>query len=411
MVLPAAIVAGYQFPLLIALLGRGKQDVGRQVGLAYAWNTLGAIGGSLAGGFGLILLSAPGAWRATALALVALGLAAIVLSLRHGGSGWGAVAPAALAVLSVLMLAATGPTAAWRHSGIGAGRASLVSSRNALRDWLNYQRGAVVWEADGVESSVALEAIGPGLAFVINGKVDGNARGDAPTMVMGGLLDALLHPNPKRSLVIGLGAGGTAGWLAAVPTIERTDVVELEPLILNVARDCAPVNRNVMANPKVHITLGDAREALLVSREAYDVIFSEPSNPYRAGIASLFTREFYEASAKRLGAGGLFLQWVQAYEIDSRTLRRIYATLNSVFPEVETWQTGPADLLFVASMKPLVYDVGKLRARLQQEPYKSAILYDWRTTDLEGCLARFVARSSLARAITAKEADSLDTDD
>ena len=114
---------------------------------------------------------------------------------------------------------------------------------------------------------------------------------------------------------MGLGTGSTAGWLADVPGVERVDVVELEPAVAEVARRCAPVNRNALANPRLRLFFGDAREHLLTTRERYDLVVSEPSNPYRAGIASLFSREFYRAVASRLEEGGLFLQWVQAYEV------------------------------------------------------------------------------------------------
>jgi spermidine synthase len=412
-VLPAAFVAGIQFPMLVALLGRGKKDVARQIGLAYAWNTIGAIAGSLAGGFGLIpLLSAPGAWRATAAALGAFGLAAVVLAARKEGARRRLLIPVALALLVGVMLQGTGPTAAWRHSGVGVGHSrQAFDSPNEVRRWLNYQRRIVQWEADGIESSVALEAGSPGLAFVVNGKVDGNARGDAATMVMSGMVGALLHPHPRRSMVIGLGTGETAGWLAAVPTMERTDVVELEPRVLDVARACRLANRNLMANPRVHITVGDARETLLVSREEYDLVFSEPSNPYRAGIASLFTKEYYDAIARRLGENGIFLQWVQAYDVDARTVRTIYATVTSVFPAVETWQVGAADLLLVASKKTLPYDATVLRQRLQQEPYQSAVRFTWRVTDLEGWLSFFVATPAFARSAAASAQDLINTDD
>ena len=103
----------------------------------------------------------------------------------------------------------------------------------------------------------------------------------------------------KTAMVIGLGTGSTAGWLGALPDIERVDVVELEPAILHVADVCAPVNRDVLDNPKVAITIADAREVLLTTPRRYDLVFSEPSNPYRAGIASLFTQEFYEAVRDR----------------------------------------------------------------------------------------------------------------
>jgi predicted membrane-bound spermidine synthase len=412
-VLPAAIVAGYQFPLLIGLLGRGRSGVGRHVGLAYAWNTVGAIVGSLAGGFGLIpLLSAPGAWRATVLTLLALGVASLALARRGGEATLRLAPPAALLLAVALLLQATGPTAVWRHSGIGAGRARLpLASPNVLEDWKRLERGRIVWQADGVESSVALAAVGPGVAFFINGKNDGNSRGDAPTMVMSGLLGAFLHPRPRSALVIGLGTGGTAGWLAAVPEIERVDVVELEPRVLDVARDCRSVNQAVLESPKVHVTLGDAREALLVTPRRYDVIFSEPSNPYRAGIASLFTREYYQAVQERLEQGGLFLQWVQAYEVDGATIRTVYATLQSVFPVVESWQVSRGDLILLASREPLAKDVPELRRRLTQEPYRSALRRVWAVEDLEGFLAYFVARPALARAIAEREAGRVNTDD
>jgi predicted membrane-bound spermidine synthase len=412
-VLPAAVVAGYQFPLLIALLGRGRDQVARHVGLAYAWNTAGAIAGALAGGFGLIpLLSAPGAWRATVVVLVLLGLAALTLA-RGGGARPARLLPALLLLASVAaLLRADGPSPAWRHSGIGAGRGSPpLSAPGALEDWKRLERGRVVWEADGIESSVAVSAVGPGLAFFINGKNDGNSRGDAPTMVMSGLLGALLHPNPRTGLVIGLGTGGTAGWLAAVPQIERVDVVELEPLVLDVARDCSPVNRDVLTNPKVHVSLGDARETLLVTPRRYDIVFSEPSNPYRAGVASLFTREYYEAVRSRLEEGGLFLQWVQAYEVDGATIRTVYATLQAVFPFVETWQVARRDLILVASRAPVAKHVPSLRERLAAEPFRTGVRTVWGVEDLEGVLAYFVARPSLARAVAAREGPRLNTDD
>src|SRR5262249_42001173 len=156
---------------------------------------------------------------------------------------------------------ARGPTAAWRHSPIGAGRVDLSkSSPNRLMEWVRDNRRRLSWEADGVESSVGLVTTTGGLAFVVNGKIDGNSRTDAPTQVMGGLIGAALHPHPRKALVIGLGTGSTAGWLAAVPSIERVDVVELEPAILHVARACAAVNQDVLSNPKVRVEVGDARE-------------------------------------------------------------------------------------------------------------------------------------------------------
>ena len=385
-VFPAAAVAGYQFPLLVGLLGRGSERVGADVGRTYSINTFGAIGGSLAGGFGLLpLMTAPGVWQAAVYVLVALAAAVVVTTVRRGDPWRRGIAAIVVALLAIACCQAPGPTAFWRHSPIGAGRMDLtLSDRNAVQEALNSRRLEVLWEADGVESSVGL-ARKNGFAFDVNGKSDGAAIGDAPTQVMLGLLGAVLHPNPKRALVIGLGTGETAGWLAQVPSIERVDVYELEPALMHVAEACALANHNALANPKVHVIFGDARELLLTSKVTYDVIASEPSNPYRAGVASLFTKEFYDAVAQRLGPSGVFVQWVQAYEVRPDAMRSVVVTLRAVFRSVETWELKLGrDLGFVASRGALVHDVARARRLLETEPYHSALALTWGVGGAEG---------------------------
>lgn len=415
-VFPAALASGVQFPLLIGLLGRGRVDVGRHTGLAYAWNTLGAIAGSLAGGFGLLpALSAPGCWRLVAGMLIALALLALLLG-RPAGLPRAKVSTTVALVLGSALVAVlldlSGPTAVWRHSPIAVGRVdpAQLSTPVARHDWQNAVRRSIARDDEGIESSVALER-STGYAFVLNGKTDGHARLDAGTQVMGGLLGAFLHPGARRAFVIGLGTGSTSGWLAAVPSIERVDTVELEPAIANVARACAQVNRDVLDNPKHHLIIGDAREALLTGKGSYDLIASEPSNPYRAGIASLFTTEYYASALRRLSRDGIFLQWVQAYAIDARTFRTIVATLAGVFPEVEIWQMSPFDLLLVATRTPIHYQADELRARIQEQPFHSAFLAAWSTDSLTGVLSHHVANPSLARTIARAEGRAVNSDD
>jgi spermidine synthase len=414
-VLPPALVAGYQFPLLIALFGHGRDRVGSHVGFAYAANTAGAIVGSLAGGFGILpWLSAPLAWKLVAVVLLVLGVAAAVLAAarRTARASSLSLTVAAAAVTTVLLFA-TGPTAVWRHAGIGAGRAPafVLNTPNDLRSWQQANRRKIEWEADGVESSVALALEPTGHAFLVNGKSDGSARADAGTQVMLGLLALLGQPASQRALVIGLGTGSTAGWLAAVPSMQRVDTVELEPIIVNVARECAAVNRDALANPKLRVVIGDAREFLLTTGDRYDVIASEPSNPFRAGVASLFTEEYYRAASDRLTPNGVFAQWVQAYEIDSRTLRTVYATLSAVFPYVETWQTSPGDLVLVGARRPIAYDSRALAARLEDEPVRSAIANTWRAVNVDGLFAHFVANDRFAQTLARMPGVDVNTDD
>ena len=423
-VLPTAVVAGYQFPLLIALLGPGARQLGLDVGWTYAWNTLGAILGALLGGFVLLpWLSAPGAWQLVVLLLAVLGGGLAAFSWTRGGqielgrevesakwAGLQSGLAVALAAIAASLLLATGPTAAWRHSPIGAGLNVLSNlSANEIQGWMQGQRRAVRWEREGVESSVAIRVADRGPVLFLNGKSEGSAVGDASTQIMSGMIGAILHPQPRNALVIGLGTGSTAGWLAAIDVLERVDVVELEAAVVEVADVFGPVNVNAVGHPKVHTVVGDGREVVLTTRQSYDLIFSEPSNPYRAGVASLYTREFYEGVAPLLRDGGLFAQWVQMYEVDEQTIRTIYATLSSVFGHVETWQTQRGDLLLLSSAGPVLYDIPRLRARIAEEPYRRALAAVWRTTDLEGFLAHYVAGPTVAHDLAREQA--LNTDD
>ncbi len=416
-VLPAAVIAGYQFPLLIALLGTGRQRVGREVGVTYAANTLGAIAGSIAGGFGLIpWLSAPGVWRLVVVLLLGLAGLAILLGIgasRHAGSSrWAVVGPVAAGVLGLAGCLAAGPTAFWRHSPIGAGRVSTVGwiGPNEIHNAVEGARQRIVWEADGVESSVALD-LSNEYSFVVNGKSDGSALADAPTQVMSGLVGALMHPGARRVLVIGLGSGSTAGWLAQVPTVERVDVVELEPAIVHVARTLSKINHDVLSNPKVHLVIGDGREVLLTTPESYDIVFSEPSNPYRAGVASLFSADFYRSVHRRLRPGGLFLQWLQGYELDAQVVRTAIATMASEFPAVESWRIQRGDLMLMGSFQPVVHDLDRIRARIGGEPYRTAMARTWGVDGIEGLYAGYLASPAFARAVRQAEGNHLNTDD
>jgi len=411
-VLPAAAVSGVQFPLIIAILGRGDDNVGRQVGMAFAWNTVGAILGSLAGGFGALpLLTAPGAWRLVVMLLALLGIVATAFSMRQEGAKVALLAPTVAVTLALACILAPGPTAVWRHSGIGAGRFALPERSPAeLHNWMAAQRRRIVWEAEGVEASIAVVA-DTGLSFFINGKCDGHAVGDAGTQLVSGVLAAFLHPKPKSAFIVGLGTGETPGWLAEVASIERVDVVELEPSINKMARLCKVVNHNVLEHPKVHCIYNDAREVLLTTSTTYDLIFSEPSNPWRAGIANLFTQEFYRSAQSRLNNGGLFVQWLQGYEIDEQTVATVLATLQSVFGHVEIWQSKPEDMLLVCSKEPLRLSAKTLRGRMDEEPFRSAFACGWRVMDLEGVLSRYVGGPQLVAGVARQYQECTNTDD
>ncbi len=412
-VLPAAVLSGIQFPLLVALLGQGRRAVGKQVGRAFAWNTVGAVCGSLAGGFGLLpWLTAPGAWRAMVCTLAAVAAAALLVSLRRERrSAWLAV-PAAAIAAALVMASLPGPTAAWRHSGIGAGRATLTDAdANSVRAWLNFNRRATTWEAEGVEASIAIRR-DASLSFYVNGKCDGNSLTDASTQVMGGLVGAILQGSPKIGLCPGAGHGRVGRLAGRDPdhgTGRRGGT--------GTGGDGNGPALRTGESPRVGASQGSRH----LQRRAGGTLdrggaircrcFSEPSNPYRAGVASLYTREFYRAARGRMKAGGVFAQFVQAYEVEEATVQTILASLKAAFPCVEVWQTNPTDLLLVGRNEPPRYDADALRERIAREPYRSALRNTWGGCDLEGFLARFVAGPEAVEELLRETAAAPNTDD
>ncbi|QDT19628.1 fused MFS/spermidine synthase [Gimesia chilikensis] len=412
-VLPVALVSGFQFPVLIALAGSGQQDVGKHVGWTFAANTCGAICGAIAGGFFLLpALNAIGVWRLSVLMLLVLGLTIVCVSRLWQVSRFGISLASSLALLALLGVVQQGPTAAWRHSGIGAGRAELEDgSRNAEQNFINTKRRQLLWETEGVESSIGITAT-DSLSFIVNGKSDGNAYTDAGTQMGLGLLGPVLKSDLKTGLVIGLGTGETVGWLADAIS-GPVDVVELEPGVLDMARRCESMNRRVLSQPDVHIYHNDAREFLLTSAAEYDIIISEPSNPYRAGIANLYTREFYASAADRLAEEGLFLQWLQGYEVDDQTVATVLKTMRSVFPTVEIWRTRARDMVLVCSPapRPLDYDVDSLQQSLNNPVIREGLKLAWRAKDVSGILAHYVCDNQTIQLFLDQNPSLINTDD
>jgi hypothetical protein len=167
----------------------------------------------------------------------------------------------------------------------------------------------------------------------------------------------------------------------------------------------------VLGRPNVNVFLGDGREFMLSADRKYDVIVSEPSNLYRAGVASLFTTDFYEVVASKLEADGLFAQWLQAYEIDPSALLTGLRTLRAVFEFVEVWDTQPGDLVLLASRKKLTYDVSRLRSRLELEPFKTALPRTWLVEGAEGFFSHFIADSRFVDRLLSNNPPPPNTDD
>jgi spermidine synthase len=348
--LPTAIVFGFNFPAVVVLIAGARSTTGAgagaAVGRAYAWNTLGAIVGALAAGFWL--MPRLGSFHLlAATAGVNLALAAAISFVAAQRAIWKRLAVGA----NLLMLVAAGFVGFSRYFNDPA-----VASFNTVMYWNLYDRPLtlrenahaldIVYFRDGLNANISVARTDDYMALRTNGKVDASNR-DMTTQLLLSHLAALARP-PRRVLLIGFGSGMTASALVAYPELERLDVVEIEPAVVAAAPLLAPLNRNVLRDPRVHVTFDDARNFLFTTRDRYDLIVSEPSNPWIAGVATLFTREFYAAARKRLTPDGVFVQWVQAYSLYPDDLRMLLATFLTEFHGATLWHGDAPDLILMA---------------------------------------------------------------
>jgi spermidine synthase len=214
------------------------------------------------------------------------------------------------------------------------------------------QAGSLLYYREGAAATVSVKEVAGLRSLAIDGKVDASTGGDMLTQKLLAHIPLLLHPAPTRTLVIGLGSGVTIGS-ALVHPVDSVDVLEISPEVVEASEYFVSENRHALRDIRTRLIVGDGRTHLTLSSKRYDVIVSEPSNPWMAGVAALFTREFFELARQRLAPGGLMCQWAHTYDISAADLRSIVATFTSVFPDAAAWLVGNGDLLLIGSAQPI----------------------------------------------------------
>jgi spermidine synthase len=208
------------------------------------------------------------------------------------------------------------------------------------------------------------ESTHPVASLIVNGKPDGNTDGDLQTMAMAGLLPALFAGRAERAFVIGYGTGITAGTLADLDSMRSVTVAEISTAVLHAAPLFDFANHDASHHPKIDLVRSDAYRALLRSEGRFDVIVSEPSNPWVAGTEMLFSREFLAAARDRLTPDGVYVQWYHLYENSDRAVELVLATYASVFDTVAVWRGQFADVLLLGLNDPRAYDLDRLAQRM-----------------------------------------------
>ena len=388
---PMSIAFGAAFPFAIALGTKVDEKVVSDLGFIYAVNTSGAIIGALLAGFVLIpSLGLHDTIRVVTVIVVAGTVALLIVARVRGRPLVVGIAACALVLFSGFALPS------WNQhllsSGVYKHAAELGSSN--LETWLT--AGRLLYYREGATATVSVrEALG-NRSLSIDGKVDASNRADMLTQRLLAHLPLLLHPEPHRVAIVGLGSGVTLGAALKHP-IARADVLEISPEVVEASRFFEQENDRALADSRTRLIVGDGRLHLMLSQSPYDVIISEPSNPWMAGVASLFTREFFESARRNLAPGGVLCQWAHTYDISDSDLRSIVATFLSVFPDGALWLIGKGDVLLVGSNEPLDARFGEM-ARQWQRPGVATDLLDVGVRKPFDLLSMFVAEGrALAR--------------
>lgn len=396
-ILPATFAMGGVMPLTIRVYTGSVTGAGRDVGVAYALNTLGAIVGSFAAGF--VVLPGLGLQKGLLIgAMVTAGLSALLLFVAEGsptkeytgskptediGSSRSRVLGRSLAA-GVLVVAGVfavfSPKWNLTHFAAGLFRVSVARSVVRLHDRVLPE---LLFYKDGMATTVSVERWDKTIALKNNGKVDASNSDDMGTQIMVGLMPLLWHQTalekPPRVAVVGYGSGVTVGAVTQFP-IGHADVVELEPAVVEAGdRFFSDVSHLPSQNKQVRVHIGDGRNFLghaVGESDVYDVIVSEPSNPWITGVSNLFTVDYWRLAKRRLAQDGVFCQWAQLYELSPVNIKTLLRSFASVFPNtyVFTSEYGSGDMILLATQKPMSLDLNRLRKNFQVPALRAELL-------------------------------------
>jgi len=343
--LPATFCAGMTLPLITFRLLRSPTGE-KALGLVYAANTLGAILGVILAVHLLMgWLGLKGTIIVGAVVDVALGVALLAaISEKRTFFRRALQAPAVAAVAGLALLAATFEVDP-RRTASGVFRTG--SARIPASD-------TVVYHQDGKTATIDVIETRGTRAIRTNGKVDAaigigsTVLEDEFTMALLALLPLGHQPQARTAAVIGFGSGMSTATLLASPRLERVDTIEIEPAVVEGANHFRPASERAYTDARSRIVIDDAKSFFARSRARYDIIVSEPSNPWVSGVASLFTEQFYARLHDYLEDGGVLAQWLHTYEMDTGTLASILLAVSRTFPEFMVYSSVDGDIVLIA---------------------------------------------------------------
>ncbi len=401
--LPTTFCAGMTLPLFTYILlkhGHGEKSIGQ----IYAGNTLGAIIGVVL----TILFAMPVLGLKLAITIgcaldIILGICLLTRSRVIGGKPLVAVGTVAGVLVTGTLLLFELDTL---QMNAGVFRAGQLPDP-AISE--------IVFHKDSKTASIGVQQENSKLAIITNGKPDasmimddsGHVSPDELTMVLLGALPIATHPDARLVANIGMGSGLTTHTLLACPTIEEVDTIEIEAAMVEGAAYFRPRVERAFTDPRSTIHIEDAKTYFSAHRKKYDIIISEPSNPWVSGIASLFTDEFYDHVKDYLSDEGLFVQWLQMYETNPQLLMSVLAALKNNFPDFSMYTVAGSDLIFIASKKK---PIGHLNARLFDHEAMRQELARIGVHGIQDLNARFIANHDLLAPMIDRFSPAMNSD-
>jgi spermidine synthase len=381
LILFPAILMGMVMPLVLVWASEAGGDASvRRVGRSYAINTLGAIAGAFGTGFILIpkLSTRSTILFASALCIMLAGFAYRPLREKVDRDLYRSLTVGATAALIVLLLFIA-PKMKLDDLSIGAYDGLvrvLAKSRGSVGESANPGPNIhkLLLYKEGPTATVSVRDDWGIRSMAINGRTNASDKDDMPTQVILGQLPILIAPHAENGLIVGYGSGVSVGSMLQ-SEIKSLECVELEPTAIEAGEYFNHVNNQPLVDPRLRVIIDDARTYLRVNPTRYDMIVSEPSHPWVPGVANLFTQEFFELGRSRLKDDGVFVQWVQIYQLSTESLRSVLATYQSVFPHVLVFRVEGAakgkDLILVGSRQPLTLE--RIGERMQNERVKKEL--------------------------------------
>ncbi len=359
MIIPTSMM-GMSFPVLLKHVVEEKNDK-RQIGQLFAYNTLGGLLGSLAAGF--IFLPELGINTSLIIAAVINLSAALIIKTKLFSRR------IAAAIIVVMMMVSIN-TDIDPHA---VGSFYNTALHEDLDDYNlsieeNRKSSEIVFSDFDLYGHVLVRKVGQFKFLYINGKPDAGTSDDIITQLMIGYIPMFLHEDPKNVAVVGLGSGLTAG-AALQFDIDKVDIYEINPAVVEANKFFEVESHYALSNPKTNLVMGDARRNLQLSGETYDVLISEPSNPWIEGEGFLFTKEYYEIVDEHLSENGVFVQWLGAYDYSEEDFNILLNTLHSKFPHIQIWAEG-SDFYIISSREPKKINYSKVREKAEEPNVK-----------------------------------------